>query len=578
MKKIIKNISRFLFSLLLIVSIFGTFNVLAETVIFQITKIEVKEKSDKVTVNDVVNDVSLSGGSIVNDIVFTEKDDYIIYNITIKNNTEDDYTIKSITDDNTSPYLKYTYDNLSNVKVESGKEKTFNMTITYIQETSNLTITDQAVSLTLTYEKVDGTTGSETITNPDNNASTGEVKGATENITNPKTGDNITTYIILGIISLMGLAITTVSKKHLSKSLMAITVISMVAIPLGVRANSDKYIITFSSNRINNSYSQVVTGLEFNLAVSKLASGNNELELWCDPDDSEVCYIVNGAYTEDDDEYWDYKNDFEISILSASKDKFNSVKDDLTDINKVSLSDSALPLYIWKEDNIIYIYSSAKKIILNSDCSNMFLDLGLNSIDLSMFDTSNVTNMSSMFSFNNLESIDLSNFDTSNVTNMSSMFSVNDKLKNINISNFDTSKVTDMSYMFGLCNSLTELDLSNFNTENVTNMGHMFYDSRNLKSLDISSFDTSKVKYMNSMFGASYNIYDIPQYSLIETIYVSDKFVTDSVEDDSNMFFLTVNLVGENNTHFSDDHSNGEYARIDDPDNGKPGYFTLKQN
>lgn len=244
MKKVIKNISRVLFSLLLIVSIFGTFNVLAEEVIFKITNISVKEKSDKVTVNEV----SLSGGSIVNDIVFTEKDDYITYNITIKNNTEDDYTIKSITDDNTSPYLKYTYDDSSNVKVESGKEKTFNMTVTYIQETTNLTISDQAVSLTLTYEKEDGTTGSETITDPDNNATTGEVNEATENITNPKTGDNITIYIILGLVSLTGLVITTVSKKHLKKSLMVIALVSVVAIPLGVKADSESFKIVFKNN------------------------------------------------------------------------------------------------------------------------------------------------------------------------------------------------------------------------------------------------------------------------------------------------------------------------------------------
>ncbi|MBO6194837.1 MAG: hypothetical protein J6O56_00665 [Bacilli bacterium] len=278
MKKIFKGISRVVFSLLLIVSIFGAVNVLAEEVIFKITKIEVKEKSDKVTVNDV----SLSGGLITNDIVFTDKDDFITYNITIKNNTSDKYKIKSITDDNTSTYLDYTYDDLTNVELDSGEEKTFNLTITYIQETTNLIISDQAVSLTLTYEKEDGTTGSETITNPDNDGTTnndnttttGEVKGATETTVNPKTGDNITFYIILGIISVTGLVITTVSKKKLSKSLMAIALVSSIALPLGVRADSDKFNIvlnniikvkrfvvalegsnvTFESNNVNINY------------------------------------------------------------------------------------------------------------------------------------------------------------------------------------------------------------------------------------------------------------------------------------------------------------------------------------
>ena len=271
MKKIIKNISRVVFSLLLIVSIFGAFNVFAADVIFQITGISVKEKSDKVTVNDV----SLSGGSINNDIVFTDQGDYITYDITIKNVTEDDYTIKSITDDNTSSYLEYTYDDLSNVKVNKGESKTFNLTITYKQETSNLTISDQAVSLTLTYEKDDGTTGTETITNDDNNGTTGtetitnddnngtttpddtnttgEVKGE-QTITNPKTGDNITIYIILGLVSLTGLVITTVSKKHLQKSLMVIALVSLVAIPLGVKADSESFKILFKNNIQNPHY------------------------------------------------------------------------------------------------------------------------------------------------------------------------------------------------------------------------------------------------------------------------------------------------------------------------------------
>ena len=249
MKKVLKNISRVLFSLLLIVSIFGTFNVLAEEVIFKITNISVKEKSDKVTVNDV----SISGGQLKNDIVFTEKDDYIKYDITIKNSTTDDYTIKSITDDNTSTYLEYTYDDLSNVKLNAGEEKTFVLQIKYIEETTNPIILDQAVCLTLTYEKDDGTTVTEVITNNENNTTTNTIVSNTEKkvdkkVTSPKTGDGVTKYVLLGIISLVGLTITIVSKKKLNKSLMIITIFSMIVIPLGVKADSESFIIVFNNN------------------------------------------------------------------------------------------------------------------------------------------------------------------------------------------------------------------------------------------------------------------------------------------------------------------------------------------
>ena len=62
--------------------------------------------------------------------------------------------------------------------------------------------------------------------------------------------------------------------------------------------------------------------------------------------------------------------------------------------------------------------------ILMTDCSFMFGDCyNLTNIDLSSFNTQNVTNMSNMFyDCNNLNNLDLSSFDTKNVTDISSIF------------------------------------------------------------------------------------------------------------------------------------------------------------
>ena len=70
-----------------------------------------------------------------------------------------------------------------------------------------------------------------------------------------------------------------------------------------------------------------------------------------------------------------------------------------------------------------------------------------------------------------LLSLDLSNFNTINVTDMGWMFNKCHKLREIKgINNFNTINVIKMNSMFQECNELLSLDLSNFNTNNVTDM------------------------------------------------------------------------------------------------------------
>ena len=125
----------------------------------------------------------------------------------------------------------------------------------------------------------------------------------------------------------------------------------------------------------------------------------------------------------------------------------------------------------------------------------------LASIDLSSFNTSKVTNMDGMFGgCSSLTSIDLSSFNTSKVTNMDRMFGTCSSLISLDLSNFNTSKVTNMQSMFDGCSSLTSLDLNGFNTSKVTDIGYMFYECSSLTSLDVSNFNTSKVTNMQGMF------------------------------------------------------------------------------
>ena len=156
------------------------------------------------------------------------------------------------------------------------------------------------------------------------------------------------------------------------------------------------------------------------------------------------------------------------------------------------------------------------------------------SIDLSVFDTSEVTDMSRMFErCSSLTSLDVSKFDTSNVTDMNGMFDSCHDLTSLDLSNFDTSQVISMSGMFYSCASLTSLDLRNFDTSKVTNMSDMFFYCTSLTSLDVSEFDTSKVTNMSNMFR---NCTSLTSLNL-------RNFDTSKVTNMSDMFFYCTSLT-----------------------------------
>lgn len=144
-------------------------------------------------------------------------------------------------------------------------------------------------------------------------------------------------------------------------------------------------------------------------------------------------------------------------------------------------------------------------VVANPNSSWLFAYLiSLNSIDLSHFNTSNVTNMEGMFySMTNLTSLDVSKFNTSNVTSMYGMFWGICSVTSLDLSSFDTSKVTNMSHMFYEAQSLINLDLSNFDTLKVTDMSEMFLGTSNLNALKLNKATFNSVTDSTNMFGAS---------------------------------------------------------------------------
>ena len=181
------------------------------------------------------------------------------------------------------------------------------------------------------------------------------------------------------------------------------------------------------------------------------------------------------------------------------------------DIKKCSIEIEGKPIkfryyHIFNEEGIFKIKFTFNKILNNlmfifSNCPN------LTKIDLSNFNSQNITNMSYIFfGCSSLTSVNLSNFNTYKANDMSYMFSGCSSLINLDLSDFNTKQVSNMNYMFFGCSSLTNLDLSNFNTKNVTNMINMFYNCSSLSNLDLSNFNSKNVINMNYMFRGCKNL------------------------------------------------------------------------
>ncbi len=285
-------------------------------------------------------------------------------------------------------------------------------------------------------------------------------------------------------------------------------------------------------------YSKLVDGNEINSLMKRLS--NNDSDKYLPNDTIKKIMILND----------------DISVSNIKKE--------------YNISASGLPVYLWYEDGIVYLYTDAKKIYLNEDSSylfhnlpmlkeingmdlidtskvknmrNMFDSCGINNfyflkyfdtsrvedmsymfsnvktdnLDLSTFDTTNVEDMSNMFNNLEVESLNISNFDTSNVKNMSGMFH-RIMIYELNLSNFNTKKVKNMSWMFADVD-FQNLDLSNFDTSNVTNMYGMFFFAK-IRNLNLRSFNTSKVENMGIMFEGFKS--DIPDLSSFDTSNVTD--------------------------------------------------------
>ena len=555
------------FIVVFFVAIITIFNVSAKSNDIEISNVELLEKSDEVKANiEDYKDLNINLNTI-----FFGKTDYVKYKITIKNNTKGIMKIDEVIDNLDSDVIDTEYE-YEKKELKKDEEYTFTLTIKCIKDIEEEKIViNNPLSIIIKYDN-----------------------GKTIDIdVNPNTKDNVINFFIIFILSAISL-IVIITKKYKKEFIVLLLLVSLI--PISCNAISTK-----KELRINNNIK--VYGKVANFESGIL--GNKKLKELAGTDTS----TSDNAYSVVD------TNIKKVLRAQSLPDDFISTED-----NTISTEESRAPIYVWFDNGIIYYYSENEKILLNDNSNRLFQNLtALEEIDLSNFDTSNVTSMSAMFSnCSSLESLDLSSFDTSNVTSLAGMFYYCTKLKQLDLSNFDTSKVTtmkstfnncnsleqldisnfdtsnvtDMSYMFNYCNSLTELDVSSFNTSKVTNMATMFQRCDSLKTLNISNFDTSNVTDMGYIFGSCYNletiylgsfstksaIYIYNMFRLcssLKTIYVNNDFEIAEGANSKYMFLDAKNIVGGNGTTYNNSYTNATYARIDTEET--PGYFTQQQ-
>lgn len=214
MKRVFKNlVFVFLFA---VISILGLASVNAASKNIEVTDIRVINMSDTITVSKP----TVSNGEISSSIKFNELDDFVIFELTLKNNESDKYKIVSITDNKENDNVDIEYNYNENY---IGKDEITKVTIkmTYKNKLVNKDLSLDDLSITLGLEKEDGSSSQITI--------------------NPQTGDNILHYVALFIISGLGLFFV-ITKKRIKgfKAGNLLLIISAILIPFAVLAN-EKY-------------------------------------------------------------------------------------------------------------------------------------------------------------------------------------------------------------------------------------------------------------------------------------------------------------------------------------------------
>lgn len=223
------------------------------------------------------------------------------------------------------------------------------------------------------------------------------------------------------------------------------------------------------------------------------------------------------------------QNDYVVSKIIFDTNSANTAGVNIADPS------SDLPIYMSVDpcSGVALVSTPASEFVLPEDASYMFSNLAEleEIVNLKSVNTADVDNMSFMFYLNGcqyekLKAIDLSNFNTENVTTMRSMFNGCGHITELNLSTFNTQNVEDMQYMFYKCAKIKELDIAHFKTENCTNLSYTFGYCYELESVNVKDWDVENCGSFTGTFAYCYAItsLDLENWDTSNATFVCNTF------------------------------------------------------
>ena len=203
------NYKKLLIVVLLLTFIFSIIKTgisLADDEKYAITEAEVIAKSEDV----VINDFQFEKCRIASNVTFHRVGDSVRFRISVKNKSNKNYKVKSISCEQDNEYVKVTFEDCAGKQFKANDILTFEMVETYQNEIDEIGERQQEFTINLRFELVedeeiipeDDDTPNENIPEDINNEEVLEpeevIKAKNQNkIISVKTGDNVITYIAI---------------------------------------------------------------------------------------------------------------------------------------------------------------------------------------------------------------------------------------------------------------------------------------------------------------------------------------------------------------------------------------------